>query len=278
MNSKINLAAYFRRIGFESKPAVDIETLRALQELHTQAIPFENLNPLLGLPILLDIKSLQKKLLADKRGGYCFEQNILFQHVLETIGFKVKGLAARVIEGGVEGHISPRTHMLLMVTVDKVLFVADVGFGGMTPTSPLLLDANGMQDTTLEPFRLDRDGDNYILQANVDDNWKSLYRFDLEEQFLTDYEVANWYTSANPASHFLSNLLVSRTAHDRRYTLRNNQFSIHHVKKGTQKRLIDTATEIRKVLKDSFGLSLTSEAGLNAKLEDIIYQKKPDGT
>ncbi|MEO6812745.1 MAG: arylamine N-acetyltransferase, partial [Ginsengibacter sp.] len=216
MNSKINLATYLRRIGFEGKPAVDIETLRVLQELHTQAIPFENLNPLLGLPILLDIKSLQKKLLADKRGGYCFEQNILFQHVLETIGFKVKGLAARVIQGGVEGHISPRTHMLLLVTVDKVLFVADVGFGGMTPTTPLLLEANEMQDTTLEPFRLDRDGDNYILQANVDDNWKSLYRFDLEEQFLPDYEVANWYTSANPASHFLSNLLVSRTAHDRR--------------------------------------------------------------
>lgn len=271
MESKLSLDDYFLRIGFPDKPAVDIETLGKLQELHSQTIAFENLNPLLGLPVKLDIESLQQKLLKDKRGGYCFEQNILFRFILEKIGFHVKGLIARVIkEGASEGLITPRTHMLLLVTLNKNLFVVDVGFGGMTPTTPLLLEAREAQITTLEHYRIVPNASNYILEVSIQGNWKPLYSFDLEEQFFPDYEVSNWFTSMNPASHFVSNLFVSRTALGCRYILKNNQLSIHDINKGSEKRLLNTVAELKITLENIFGLNLPVEKGLDAKLEGLI--------
>lgn len=271
MESKLSLDDYFLRIGFPDKPAVDIETLGKLQELHSQIIAFENLNPLLGLPFKLDMESLQQKLLKDKRGGYCFEQNILFRFVLEKIGFHVKGLIARVIKEGVpEGLITPRTHMLLLVTLNKDLFLVDVGFGGMTPTAPLLLEAREAQVTTLEPYRVVPNAHNYILEVSIQGNWKPLYSFDLEEQFLPDYEVSNWYTSMNSASRFMSDLFVSRTALGSRYILKNNQLSIRDIKKGSEKRLLNTVAELKKTLENIFGLKLPVEKGLDAKLEGLI--------
>ena len=71
----IDLDAYFRRIGYDGPRDASLETLRELHRLHPQAIPFENLDPLLGRPVNLDPASLQAKLVEGGRGGYCFEQN-----------------------------------------------------------------------------------------------------------------------------------------------------------------------------------------------------------
>ena len=270
MDGKINLDNYFHRIGYKGNPSVDIQTLSALQELHTQTIPFENFNPLLGIPVKLDSKSLQKKMIKERRGGYCFEQNNLIRNVLEAIGFQVKGLAARVMRNSIGGLLPARTHMLLLVTLGKNNFVVDVGFGGMTFTSPLLLKSGISQKTTLEPFRLIQEGDNYTLEAYIQENWKPLYQFDLQQQFLIDYELANWFTATNPASHFLTNLMVSRTAEDCRYGIRNNLFSVHYLKKGTEKKTIKTVKEFKNILKNTFLLTLPSYEGLDKKLEELI--------
>lgn len=91
MSTSVDLSAYFKRIGYDKEdPSASSKTLKKLHRLHTQAIPFENLNPLLGLPVKLDTKSLQQKLVYDERGGYCFEHNLLFKRILETIGFSVR--------------------------------------------------------------------------------------------------------------------------------------------------------------------------------------------
>jgi arylamine N-acetyltransferase len=89
--------------------------LEAVHRAHAVAIPFENLDVRLGRPIRLDLASLQAKLVAGRRGGYCFEQNTLFAAALEALGFRVTRLAARVRLGA--ARLLPRTHMLLGVDV-----------------------------------------------------------------------------------------------------------------------------------------------------------------
>lgn len=274
MEGEINLDNYFHRIGYKGYPSVDIQTLSALQELHTQTIPFENFNPLLGIPVKLDSESLQNKMIKERRGGYCFEQNNLFRNVLEAIGFQVKGLEARVLSKSAGGHLPARTHMLLLVTLGKNNFVVDVGFGGLTFTSPLLLKPGISQKTTLEPFRLIQEGDNYTLEAYFQENWKPLYQFGLQQQLLIDYELANWFTATNPASRFLTNLTVSRTANGCRYTLTNNLFSVHYLKKGTEKKTIQTVKEFRDVLETTFLLTPPSHEGLDKKLEELILSEQ----
>ena len=112
----LDLPAYLRRIGYAGGLAPTRTTLDALQLAHATSIPFENLDILLGVPIRLDLASVQAKLVAGRRGGYCFEQNALFAAVLEHVGFAVTRLAARVRLG--HGIVRPRTHMTLRVDFD----------------------------------------------------------------------------------------------------------------------------------------------------------------
>src|SRR4051812_3785438 len=111
-NKSSGLSAYLRRVGFDGTPSPSLDTLRELHRLHTSAIPFENLSAFLGEPTRLDPASLEEKLVTHRRGGWCFEQNLYFTHVLRTIGFQLKTLAARVRWNVPPGVTTARSHML----------------------------------------------------------------------------------------------------------------------------------------------------------------------
>ena len=265
----IDLDAYFRRIGYRGGTAPDIETLNAIHRLHPQAIPFENLDPLLKVPVRLDLASLEAKLVRAGRGGYCYEQNLLLMHVLSALGFRVRGLGARVLWGAPEGAITARSHMLLGIDLDGARYVADVGFGVSTLTAPLRLERDIEQPTPHEPFRLIGAGDGFAMQVRIGAAWQPLYRFDLQQQFQPDYEIANWYNCTSPSSRFTGNLMVARPVPGRRYTLHNSEFSMHQVGGPSERRVLRTAAELRDTLAGTFGLTLAGAAGLDAALAQI---------
>jgi N-hydroxyarylamine O-acetyltransferase len=265
-----DLKAYLKRVGFSGVTSPTLETLQQLHLRHAQTIPFENLNPLLGWPVQLDPAALQQKMVGQGRGGYCYEQNLLFKHVLESIGFKVTGLAARVVWNMPPDAVLPRTHMLVRIDLEGQAYIADVGFGGLTLTAPLLLEAGIEQSTPHESFRLIRDGEEFIMHANLGGTWKPLYRFSLQEQLLPDYEMANWYVSCHPKSRFVNGLIVARPAHDRRYALANNEFSEHYIDGRTERRKLESVGEIRRVLEGPFGLTLPDTPDLDAVLGRFV--------
>jgi len=262
----IDLDAYFRRIGYTGERQPTLDTLRAIHVRHAEAIAFENLNPLLKWPVRLDAPSLEQKLVRAGRGGYCFEQNLLLSHVLTGIGFKVSGLAARVLWNAPEGAITPRGHMLLRVDLNGTSYVADVGFGVLTLTAPLVLEPEFEQATPHETFRLTRAGQDFVMQVMLGVTWKPLYRFDLQEQFLPDYEVTNWYLSNRPDSHFVNGLIAARAAPDRRYALHNNELAVLHLNGNTERRILATAAELRAALEGPFELNLPDVPELDAAL------------
>jgi N-hydroxyarylamine O-acetyltransferase len=270
----IDLDAYFHRVGYVGKRTPTLDTLRELQLRHTEVVPFENLNPLLGWPVRLDSASLEQKLIRDGRGGYCYEQNLLFRHALEAMGFQVVGLAARVLLNVPDGTVRPKTHVLLLVEIAGQRYIADVGFGGQTPTAPLPLEPGVEQQTPHGPFRLLPAGDEFLLEADMG-GWKRLYRFDLREQHMVDYEVANWYVSTYPESHFLHALLAARPAPGRRYGLRDNELSIHTMGGPTEKRLISDSIELRGVLADLFRLTLPDTPALATILTRVAAKPAP---
>jgi N-hydroxyarylamine O-acetyltransferase len=271
--SKI-LPAYFKRIGYDGKPHPTLSVLKELHLLHPASIPFENLNPLLGIPVKLDSGSLQQKLIHDGRGGYCFEQNLLFKEMLEAIGFRVKGLAARIMWNRPEDEITSRGHMLLLVEVDGKPFIADAGFGGLGPTAPLLLQPDLVQETPHEQYKLRQDGSDYILYSDVKEEWKPLYRFNLEEHYRQDYEITNWYLSNHPESHFVNGLYAARAEinPNRRYALRDNELSIHALGEGTEKKRCETISELKDVLKNNFRINLSGIPFVEKKLGKVIHE------
>ncbi|MGH2645860.1 MAG: arylamine N-acetyltransferase family protein, partial [Chitinophagaceae bacterium] len=259
------LRDYFKRIGYTGGYNPVLETLQLLHEHHVQAIPFENLNSFSGLPVKLDLESLIQKLLYEERGGYCYEQNLLFWEILKTLGFQVKGLEARVLSDTSEENILPRTHMLLLVKLKSIFYTTDVGFGGLNPAIPLMLEPDIIQKGPHEDYRFLYKESNYALQVNIQNKWKPLYSFDLQEQFPSDYEVPNWYISCNPASKFVKDLMASRRAPTCRYTLNNNKFTIYHYGKDIEKHILSTVPQLKEILIDTFGLTLSTLAGLTLK-------------
>ena len=205
MTESVDLAAYFERIGFRGDARPDLATLQALHRLHPEAIAFENLSPLLRLGVPLEIEALERKMVRAKRGGWCFEHNTLFQHVLTAIGFESEGWIARVIWGQPEDKIAPCCHMVLRVPIDGVDYIADVGFGGNVLTAPLRFVPDIEQSTPHGSFRLLRLDVGFKLQAQIGGEWTSLYRFEMQRQHPVDYEVASHFVETHPSSIFLTN-------------------------------------------------------------------------
>jgi N-hydroxyarylamine O-acetyltransferase len=267
--NQFNLDAYLDRIGYTGSRAATLDTLEALHVLHPAAIPFENLNPLLGWPVALDVDSLQAKMIAGRRGGWCFEQNTLFRSALEALGFSVSSLGARVLwNTPPESPVGPRSHMLLLVDVGSLPYIADVGFGGNVLTSPLRLTPGVAQSTAHEPHRLLPIENGFLLEASLRGDWIPFYRFTLEPQFPSDYEVSNWFLCHHPSSFFRQMLIAARVKPEGRYALRNNSLTVHR-KDGTEKKTLAGGAALRSCLELDFGIQLPDSPELDATLERI---------
>lgn len=265
-----DLDAYLARIGYTGARRATLETLRAIALRHPTAIPFESLNALLRRPIPLDPASLQQKLVRQRRGGWCYEQNLLLGQALTSLGFRVRGLAARVMWEVPAGMIRPRTHMLLTVDLGEP-YLVDAGFGGLTLTGVLRVVPDVEQATPHEPFRLRRGGpDGFVMEAQVRGDWRPLYSFDEQPQAQVDYEAANWYLLNHPASHFLSTLVAARTEPDRRFALRNNELAVHHRHGPTERRTLTSAREIRRALDELFHIDVPDGPDVDAALGRVI--------
>jgi N-hydroxyarylamine O-acetyltransferase len=140
----------------------------------------------------------------------------------------------------------------------------------LTLTAPLLLEPDIEQATPHEPFRLISAGQEFVMQAKLGETWRPLYRFDLQEQLLPDYEVTNWYLSNHPDSHFVNGLIAARATPDCRYGLRNNELAVHHLNGNTERRVLATANELRAALEGTFRLTLPEAPELDEALGRLI--------
>ena len=128
-----DIDAYLARIGLSGRPS-----LAEIHRSHVHAIPFENLDPSCGRAVSLDVDHLAQKIVHGRRGGYCFEQNLLLKAAYEALGAEVETYLARVRWRAPAGAIRPRAHLVLGVRSEGITWHADVGFGGGTPLEPHL--------------------------------------------------------------------------------------------------------------------------------------------
>lgn len=265
-----NLKLYLQRLGFESPPPATLDTLRQLQLRHTGAFPFENLATITGAPVLIDLPSIEEKVLLGGRGGYCYELNHLFFTLLLELGFDAQAISGRVVMSQPEGSWTARTHRLSLVTIGGERYITDVGFGGMVPTAPLLLDTEAEQATPHEPYRLEKQADGYMLRAYVAGEWRPMYLFDLQRQEDIDFTVGNWYVSTHPDSPFTQRLMVARTGDGWRKTLNNGSFAIHRMGADSERREVTAVDELVDVLQREFGLDVTELPGIRQALARVI--------
>ena len=180
-----DLDAYCARINYTGSRDVSLATLKGLHFAHVHTVPFENLDIHLGRRISLEASDLFRKIVTGRRGGYCYEVNSFFAMILQAFGFHVQCLLARVLYGF--STFRPRSHQLLLVTVENQSWIADVGFGSCCLRLPLLLTSDTVQEQGPDKFQLRAEaGPTYILGAMIGGRWQALYSFTLEPFFLAD--------------------------------------------------------------------------------------------
>lgn len=277
------LDAYFQRIGWEGDRRADAATLRGVHLAHSRAIPFENLDPLRGtVPSLTPADLIAKLVRGGRRGGYCYEHNMLFAAVLEALGFGVTLLTARVVVGAQRFEERPRTHMALLVEIpgDPRPYLADVGFGApgaLLEPVPLVPDVefhdagrrhrlvHAPHRGPLELWVLQAYGESGVNGANEVNGangaseagaWRAQYAFTLEPFERPDYEVINWHIATNPRSPFNSRAYVQRVTPDGHLLLNGPLLTESHADGTVEQRGLTDETEARRVLDEEFGIAV----------------------
>jgi N-hydroxyarylamine O-acetyltransferase len=252
---ELDLAGYLARIGRADEGKPDPDTLRSVHRSHVAAFPFENLDIVLDRPPRLDVGALQAKMVRQRRGGYCHEQNLLFAAALERIGFTVTGLGAR-IRMGPATVLRPVTHMLLRIAVDGREWIADVGFGGGGLLEPVLLRDGEEARQGDWRFRIRAEpGGGWALSSLRAGGWTDLYAFTLEERIRVDYDVMNHFTATHPRSPFVGRPVVQRTEPGGRRALVGTRLSFARPDGSGDERIV-RAGELRAVLREDFGIEL----------------------
>jgi N-hydroxyarylamine O-acetyltransferase len=247
----LDLEAYLARIGLSGRPG-----LAEVHRAHVTSIPFENLDPRRGVPVSLVPEDLERKLVRERRGGYCFEQNLLLKAGLEALGAPVETLLARVRVGASPGNPRPRSHLVLRVRADGKAWHADAGFGHGTLLEPIPFGPGGPHEQSGWQFRVVEDGRELVLQTAQEGEWIDLYGFVPEPVPFVDIETSNWFTSTHPHSPFVTGLIVSAQRPDgARVSLSDWQgLSLREETPARHTTRPVQPEEVRELIEERFGL------------------------
>ena len=216
---------YLERIGAgDADLRADHQTLRFLQRTHLLTVPFENLDIHWKRPIIPDIKRFHTKIVTERRGGFCYELNGLFNELLQALGFRTRLISARVFNGAEHG--PEFDHAAIIVSIDDGEYLADVGFGAFT-AEPLRMAPGEIQNDTNGVFVIRKYNDEYIEVAKRENStWRSEYIFKDIERELSEFEDMCGFQQYSPESHFVKGKLCSIMTATGRKTLTDRSFIV----------------------------------------------------
>lgn len=253
----VDLDAYLARVGFEGEVKADLATLRGLHTAHVDAIPFDNLDALLGrTEVPLDIARVQEKIVRQGRGGWCLEQVVLMAAVLDRIGFTFTAFAGRTrIRTG--SPFGPALHVALAVEAEGELWLHDVSFGAHGVHEPIRLAENARLDGDFS-FDLVREpsGEN-VLRFLRPEGPAELYGFTADPRYPSDFELLNHFCLTHPRSPFNHRMILQRTQAKVRHLLAGT--TLLEIRAGeTSSRELDGAEALAAV-EEVFGITLAED-------------------
>lgn len=249
----MNPPAYLARIGYTGPVAPTLPVLCAIHRCHMLAVPFENLDISRGRAIVLEEPALMRKIVEERRGGFCYEMNGAFAALLRALGFEVTLLSARVFRQ--DGSLGPEfDHLTLRVDLERP-WLADVGFGDSF-IEPLRLQAGLEQEDSGRTYRINEHAEWLQLERQENGNaWNGMYRFTLQPHRLQDFAPMCHYHQTSPESSFTRKRLCTRATAAGRITLSDMKLVI--TRDGDkQEQMLSSEEEWRTALRQYFGVAL----------------------
>lgn len=249
----MNLSAYLARIGYSGPVEPKAEVLRALHRAHMLSVPFENLDISRGRKVVVDQEVCVRKIVEERRGGFCYEMNGAFAALLQAIGFQVTLLSARVARQ--DGSFGPEfDHLTLRVDLEQP-WLADVGFGDSF-IEPLRLLPGIAQKDGSQVYRITETGNMLQLEKwETAASWQGQYSFSLQPRRIEEFAGMCHYHQTSPDSSFTRKRLCTRATPDGRITLSDMKLVI--TRNGNkQERMLASEEEWRAALLQHFDVVL----------------------
>jgi N-hydroxyarylamine O-acetyltransferase len=222
----MEIEEYLERIGYEGNTEPALGLLNALQKKYLLNIPFENLDIHYKIPIELNLANIFEKVVRKRRGGFCYELNGIFYELLNSIGFNVKMICARVFDQRQQIFSPEFDHLAIIVKIDSTDYLTDVGFGEFA-FSPLKIELNAIQNDDRGSFRIERYDELYYKVAKrAGENWVPEYMFTLKKRDLSEFKDMCHYNQTSPLSHFTQNKFCSLATENGRITVTANKIKI----------------------------------------------------
>ena len=278
--TKEQAVQYFRRIGYQGPLAVTANTLRGLHRCHMLSVPYENLSVYYKEEIQLNWEWLFDKVVTQRRGGFCFELNYLFSHLLSYLGFPHSKHASRVWNRKT-GLLGPAfDHLFLLVHLGGESWIVDVGLGDSF-IQPLRLVQDVEQEMDSGIYRIKTDGEKYFLDVKsraivgsatksstgkieLDPGWERRFEFHLTPRTIADFYESCVYHQTSPEAPLTQGRLCTLARSWGRVTLAGEHLITttylgrNAVKK--ERKELDGEDEVTRVLEKEFGIMNTRPA------------------
>ncbi len=247
----MNLDAYLSRINFLENPTVDRETLFALHRQHVLSIPFEDLDIHWNIPLNIDRDALMDKVIERKRGGFCYELNTSFYHLLTALGFPAQLVSCQISQGN--GQFGPPfDHMAILVELEET-WLLDVGYGNLF-IEPIKLYDEGIQKDWFKFFQVQSVGDQLLLSESRDgQRFSPRYKIRPVPESIAAFIPQLRWKESHPDSYFVQNLICTLPSRNGRVTLYNDFLIITKNGKRSKKKVLDNVAR-QGYLQQYFGV------------------------
>lgn len=247
---------YLKSIGVEKKPN-SISDINNLIKKHLQSLYFCNIPILLGQEISLELKAIVRKMIKQKKGGYCFEHNKLLYEALKYFGFEVEAPFARVLNN--QNIDVAKTHRFTILNFKGEIYIIDAGFSFMSPSSAIKFGDTPTKTIFGRDYIIkELDANNFELTMIRKDELYILYSFDLAKYNEDDFEMGHFYSSKHKDANFVNNLVLSKITDAKICSLKNNSY--HEISKEIKKEvIIKTQKEFTSVLRDKFKYNISDK-------------------
>lgn len=249
---KIDVDGYLLRLKCKRERIPTLKFLKSLHKAHLFQIPFENLDIHMGNEIILDIQKIYNKIILQKRGGFCYELNGLFFHLLSQLGYHCHLISARTYENGMLG--PEFDHAAILIYLDDQVYLADVGFGDLF-LEPKLIQPGKIQMDYNKYFRVDKNIDGaYTVHMSTDSfEYEPKYVFTKKERQYIEFIDMCRYHQVDEKSHFTKNKMITRATAKGRITLTDSKL-VATVSGKKQEAVIHNHDEFRVKLYQHFGI------------------------
>ena len=240
--TNVQLQEYLNRIGINRKVEVNYDDLYLIQKQHLIHVPFENLSILHGETISLDLDDLYRKIVVNKRGGFCYELNYLFYDLLKTIGFQVEMISASVYDRTKDEYGKEFDHLFLIVALKDKEYILDVGFGESS-FIPLLFQQELIQDDGRNKYFIQRNDDFYTLNIIEESGKQRIkHQFQKVSREIKDFYGMCRYHQISDDSWFTYRRLCTVATLNGRITLSDDMLSVKVDKHQVREEKVDLNT------------------------------------